>query len=85
MALVLIPTKTFPQDRSLPGTLVGALDRILLQAALRPDALVFLDRAEDRPSDQNYIDFVGSRASTSTSLPTPRRRATSRTRCSQVP
>ena len=45
--LVLISSKTFPQDRSLKGALVTALDGLLLQAVLRPDALIFLERAPE--------------------------------------
>jgi hypothetical protein len=42
--LVLIPAKTFPQDRTFLGAIVAALDKLLSEGTIRPDALVFLQR-----------------------------------------
>ncbi len=42
--LVLISTKAFPQDRTFIGALVGALDKLVNEAALPSDAVVFLQR-----------------------------------------
>jgi hypothetical protein len=42
--LVLMPAKTFPQDRAFTGAAVSALDRLLNEDTLRPDAVVFLQR-----------------------------------------
>ncbi len=40
--LVLVSSKTFPQDRSFVGSLVGALDQYLRVAVLRGDTVTFL-------------------------------------------
>jgi Domain of unknown function (DUF5615) len=44
--LILVSTKTFPQDRSLPGAMVDALAALLAvtPAAIGPDQLAFLQR-----------------------------------------
>lgn len=42
--LVLVSSKTFPQDRSFIGAVVRALDRLLSEEALRTDATTFLQR-----------------------------------------
>ena len=43
--LVLIATKTFPQDRSFVGAVVSALDKLLQEPdTLGPDQVVFLRR-----------------------------------------
>lgn len=42
--LVLVSAKTFPQDRTFIGALVGALDKLLNESALPADAVVFLQR-----------------------------------------
>jgi Domain of unknown function (DUF5615) len=43
--LVLVSTKTFPQDRSLPGALTQALAALLsARSAIGPDRIVFLGR-----------------------------------------
>jgi hypothetical protein len=42
--LVLISAKSFPQDRSFVGAVVGALDKLLKEETLRADAVMFLQR-----------------------------------------
>ena len=42
--LVLVSAKAFPQDRAFIGALVGALDKLINEAALSADAVVFLRR-----------------------------------------
>jgi len=42
--LVLISSKTFPQDRSYVGSVVAALDLLLKDGSLRPDSVTFLQR-----------------------------------------
>ena len=42
--LVLVSAKAFPQDRAFIRALVGALDKLLNEAALAADAVVFLRR-----------------------------------------
>jgi hypothetical protein len=42
--LVLVSTKTFPQDRSLVGAVVTALDTLLTRSIGLADRVVFLDR-----------------------------------------
>jgi hypothetical protein len=42
--LVLVSTKTFPQDRSFTGALVDALHRLLTDADIPADAVLFLTR-----------------------------------------
>lgn len=44
--LILVSTKTFPQDRSLPGALVDALAALLAPGAsmVGPDQITFLHR-----------------------------------------
>jgi hypothetical protein len=42
--LVLVSTKTFPQDRTFVGTIVAALDRLLNSDGIAAGALVFLQR-----------------------------------------
>ena len=44
LGIVLISSKTFPQDRSFVGAVVVALDKLLKEDAIRPNALVFLSR-----------------------------------------
>lgn len=43
--LVLVPAKTFPQDRAFIGALVGALDKLLDADVLPADAVAFLQRS----------------------------------------
>jgi predicted nuclease of predicted toxin-antitoxin system len=40
--LVLVSAKSFPQNRSFIGALVGALDRLLLDDSLRAETTMFL-------------------------------------------
>jgi hypothetical protein len=42
--LVLVSSKSFPQDRSFIGAIVGALDKLLRGESLTSDAVVFLQR-----------------------------------------
>lgn len=42
--LVLVPTKTFPEDRHAVGALVRALDKLLSEGPIDPGAVVFLQR-----------------------------------------
>ncbi len=42
--LVLVSTKTFPEDRHAVGALVQALDKLLSEAPIDPCAVVFLQR-----------------------------------------
>jgi hypothetical protein len=42
--LVLVPTKTFPEDRYSLAALVRALDKLLTQGGLDSGAVVFLQR-----------------------------------------
>jgi hypothetical protein len=43
--LVLVSTKTFPQDRSFVGAIIGAaLDTLLAKSGSLADRLVFLER-----------------------------------------
>lgn len=42
--LVLVSTKTFPQDRGFVGALVSALDALLTADGVAGDAVVFLPR-----------------------------------------
>jgi hypothetical protein len=42
--LVLVSTKTFPQDRSYAGAIVTALDRLLTGSVDLTDRVVFLER-----------------------------------------
>ena len=42
--LVLVSTKTFPQDRSYTGTVVTALDKLLTEAGDLTDRILFLER-----------------------------------------
>ena len=44
LGIVLISSKAFPQDRSFVGAVVVALDKLLKEDAIRPNALVFLSR-----------------------------------------
>ncbi len=45
--LVLVSTKTFPQDRSFIGALVSSLDDLLGKDWLRPDSVMFLIRRSE--------------------------------------
>jgi hypothetical protein len=42
--LVLVSAKTFPQDRTFIGAVVGALDKLLEEDGTSADAVVFLRR-----------------------------------------
>lgn len=42
--LILVSTKTFPQDRSHTGTVVTALDKLLTEAVDLTDRVLFLER-----------------------------------------
>jgi predicted nuclease of predicted toxin-antitoxin system len=42
--LVLVSAKTFPQDRTFIGVVVGALDKLIEEDAISADAVVFLRR-----------------------------------------
>jgi hypothetical protein len=39
-----VSAKTFPQDRTFVGAIVGALDKLLRDDAISADAVVFLRR-----------------------------------------
>jgi hypothetical protein len=47
--LVLISTKSFPQDRSFVGALVSALDKLLGEHSGRANATVFLPPETNQP------------------------------------
>ena len=42
--IVLISSKTFPQDRSFIGSVTVALERLVIERTLAPDAVAFLRR-----------------------------------------
>lgn len=42
--LILISTKTFPQNRGFDGTIVQALDKLLTENGVRAGEIVFLSR-----------------------------------------